>query len=229
MRCECYATKQDSEGLFCLGRLCTGIVNGRHIGPHQREHITRMLASTLHSCGSVTHSRKHAFQGRSHVHTRTRTHATRTCKHTRRNRVRPAGPLKDRGAAGSSDMRASTFVPRSITNARTHMHMLTHTDTCLQPRLCSKVSYLWFAIMPYVSINDGAQPGVPTRPAHSRLHDLLLMNIADGAMSIATAVELAHASSCRRSSGERLQTFSGFREPPWTYAAKFAHLRTQPL
>ena len=178
MRIVRYQARWRGDLFVCMGRLCTGIVNGRHMGPHQREHITRMLASTLHSCGSVTHSRKHSFQGRSHVHTRTRTHATRTCKHTRRNRVRPAGPLKDRGAAGSSDMHASTFVPRSITNARTHMHMLshthththTHTQTRLQPRLCSKVSYLCFAIMPYVRINDGAQPGVPTRLAPSRLH-----------------------------------------------------------
>ena len=67
------ATKKDSEGLFCLGRLCTGIVYGRHMGPHQREHITRMLASTLRSCGSVTPSRKRPFQGRSHVYTHTHT------------------------------------------------------------------------------------------------------------------------------------------------------------
>ena len=39
------------------------------------------------------------------------------------------------------------------------------------------------------------QPGIPTKRAPSKLHDLLLMKIADGMMSIATAIELAHAAA----------------------------------
>ena len=52
--------------------------------------------------------------------------------------------------------------------------------------------------MPSVPVNDGAQPGIPTKFAPSELHELLLMKIADGMMSIATAIEIAHAAATDR-------------------------------
>ena len=106
-----------------MGKLCTGIVYGRHMGPHQREHITRMLASTLYSCGSVTPSRKHSFQGRSHVYTHARNahmqaHTEKPCSSGR--------PFE--GSWRSREFRhACKHVRSKVDHHRTHTRAHAHT------------------------------------------------------------------------------------------------------